>query len=363
MRYRVEVPTEAAAILNPQAVKPEQPFVLCQAWHAPHAPLESTEPLFSQTPAGQPKSMKTNRWIRGLGLLAAMLCWLPSGAAGAAPKGRAGEEGSGPPGKVFTYKQSAGQAREMEVYFPPNHDASKAKVPGLILFHGGSWSGGTLQQFRAACHYFATRGLVTATANYQMLGKKAAESLPPGETRKRVCVTDAKSAIRWFKEHAGELGVDPERIIAGGGSAGGHVSALATLNPGLNDPADPAGFDTGVVAYLWFNPAFSPEDHRDSEIDVLRSLRKEQAPSITFFGTNDTWLKGWEKVSEKLKDLGHSGSEQWFAEGQGHSFFNKEPWRTLTLLAADRFLVQRGLLQGEPTQAAPAGPERLFQRP
>lgn len=96
---------------------------------------------------------------------------------------------------------------------------------------------------------------------------------------------------------------------------------------------------------------------------MLRSLRKEQAPSITFFGANDGWLKGWEKVSEKLKDLGHSGSEQWFAEGEGHSFFNKEPRRTLTLLAADRFLVQRGLLQGEPTQAAPAGPERLFQRP
>lgn len=70
---------------------------------------------------------------------------------------------------------------------------------------------------------------------------------------------------------------------------------------------------------------------------MLRSLRKEQAPSITFFGANDGWLKGWEKVSEKLKDLGHSGSEQWFAEGEGHSFFNKEPWRTLTLLAADRF--------------------------
>jgi hypothetical protein len=95
----------------------------------------------------------------------------------------------------------------------------------------------------------------------------------------------------------------------------------------------------GVVAYLWFNPAFSPEDHRDSEVDVLRSLRKEQAPSITFFGANDGWLKGWEKVSEKLKHLGLSGSEQWFAEGEGHSFFNKEPWRTLTLLAADRFLV------------------------
>ncbi|MDP4582459.1 MAG: alpha/beta hydrolase, partial [Verrucomicrobiales bacterium] len=180
-----------------------------------------------------------------------------------------------PAGERRVYKDSAGKPRELELYFPPKHDATTAKVPGLILFHGGGWSGGSLNQFRAACAYFASRGLVCATAEYRMLTKDEAKALPAGETRKRVCVTDAKSAIRWFKQHAGELGIDPARIITGGGSAGGHISALATLNPGLNDPADPTDFDTSVVAYLWFNPAFSPADEVDPAIDVLRFVNKD----------------------------------------------------------------------------------------
>ena len=178
-----------------------------------------------------------------------------------------------PPGKVYVYKQSGGKPQEMEIYFPPNHDPAKVKVPGLILFHGGGWSGGTLSQFRNACEYFANRGLVTATVNYRMLDKVEAAKLPKGETRKRVCITDAKTAIRWFKQHAEELGIDPQRVITGGGSAGGHISVLATLNPGLNDPADRTEVDTSVVAYILFNPAFAGDDHQDSEVDVLRFLK------------------------------------------------------------------------------------------
>jgi dienelactone hydrolase len=192
-----------------------------------------------------------------------------------------------------------------------------------------------------------------------MLTKDEAAKLPAGETRKRACITDAKSAIRWFKEHATEFGIDPQRIITGGGSAGGHISALATLNPGLNDPADPKGIDTSVVAYLWFNPAFAPDDEKDAEVDVLRFLRKDIAPAIAFFGTEDTWLKGWMEAYEKLKTLGNTTTDLQFAQGQAHSFFNKDPWQTVTLIAADRFLVQQGLLKGEPTLKAPARGETL----
>ena len=260
----------------------------------------------------------------------------------------------GPPGKRMTYKQSAGKPRELEIYFPPNHDATKAKVPGLLLFHGGGWSGGSLSQFRTACAYFASRGLVCATAEYRMLTKDEAAKLPAGETRKRACITDAKSALRWFKQHAGEFGMDPARIITGGGSAGGHISALATLNPGLNDPADPVGFDTSVVAYLWFNPAFAPDDSKDAEVDVLRFLRKDIAPAIAFYGTEDTWLPGWHAAHAKLRSVGNSTTEQHFAAGQPHGFFNRDPWQSATLIAADRFLVRLGLLKGEPTLKAPA---------
>ncbi len=266
-----------------------------------------------------------------------------------------------PPGELRTYKTSAGKPRELELYFPPNHDPAKAKVPGLILFHGGGWSGGNLEQFRAASEYFASRGLVCATAEYRMLTREESASLPDGETKKRVCITDAKSAIRWFKNHAGELGIDPARIITGGGSAGGHISALATLNTGLNDPADPEGIDTSVVAYLWFNPAFAVDDTRDPEIDILRFVAKELPPAIAFFGTEDTWKKGWDIAYGKWREAGCTSIELQLAQGEKHGFFNKEPWLSVTLTAADRFLVELGLLEGEPTRPAPAGGETLVE--
>ncbi len=268
-----------------------------------------------------------------------------------------------PPGKVYVYKESAQKPRQMEIYFPPNHNPVKAKVPGMILFHGGSWSGGSLKQFRIACAYFASRGLVCATAEYQMLSKADAARLPAGATKKRVCVTDAKSAIRWFKQNAGELGIDPQRIITGGGSAGGHISALATMNPGLNDPADPKDIDTRVVAYVWFNPAFATDDHQDPEIDILTHLKVDLPPAIAFFGDKDTWKKGWDTAHAKWKSLGTKTIDLQLAPGQSHSFFNSGPWQDVTLIAADQFLVKHGLLTGQPTKTMPATGEKLVPTP
>lgn len=268
-----------------------------------------------------------------------------------------------PTGKPYIYKTSAGQERRMEIYFPPDHDPAKAKVPGLILFHGGGWGGGSLAQFRAACSYFASRGLVCATVEYQMHGKNGVAKPPAGQSRKRVCVIDAKSAIRWFKQNADEFGIDPDRIIAGGGSAGGHISALATMNPGLNDPADPEAIDTRVVAYLWFNPAFAPDDHKDSEIDILTHMKADLPPAIVFFGDNDEWKKGWDATYAKWKDLGAKTIELHIAKGQPHGFFNRPQWRTVSLIAADEFFVKHGLLTGEPTLKMPASGEKLVPAP
>jgi len=295
-------------------------------------------------------------------LFALLLLSIPSLAQNTAKK-KSGLGADAPPGKPYIYKESAGKPRQMEIYFPPGHDAAKAKVPGMILFHGGAWGGGSLGQFRIACAYFASRGLVCATAEYQMLSKADAAKLPAGETKKRVCVTDAKSAIRWFKQHAGELGIDPRRIITGGGSAGGHISALATMNPGLNDPADPKDIDTSVVAYVWFNPAFATDDHKDPEIDILRHLKADLPPAIAFFGDKDTWKKGWDTAYAKWKALGTKTIDLQIAPGQSHSFFNNGPWQTVTLIAADKFLVKQGLLSGEPLKTMPVSGEVLVPTP
>ena len=264
-----------------------------------------------------------------------------------------------PEGKIYSYKEEDGVTREMEIHFPKDHDAATESVPGIIMFHGGGWGGGKRDQFRYLCHYFAKRGLVAATVSYRLATKA-----DNGEgSRKRVCITDAKSAIRWYKQHAEKLGIDAHRIIAGGGSAGGHVSLLATTNPGLNDPHDDRSYDTSVVAYLLFNPALGMADAKDSEVDFLQHIRPDFPPAIVFFGSEDEkWLKGWNAAYTKMQSLDIRSVELWIADAQEHSFFNKQPWQDMTIRASDEFLKALGLIKGEPTLMLPKTPEKLVKK-
>ena len=201
---------------------------------------------------------------------------------------------------------------------------------------------------------------MAATVSYRLATKA-----DNGEgSRKRVCITDAKSAIRWYKNNAETLGIDPQRIIAGGGSAGGHVSLLATTNPELNDPQDNREHDTSVVAYLLFNPALGMADAKDSEVDFLQHIRPDFPPAIVFFGSEDEkWLKGWNAAYEKMQSLDNHSVEFWIAEDQEHSFFNKQPWQNITIRASDEFLKTHGLIQGEPTLGLPKNREQLVKKP
>lgn len=247
-----------------------------------------------------------------------------------------------PAGKPIVYKKSGGADQIMEVYFPANHDPKKSRVPAVLFFHGGGWAGGNLKQFRYACDYFAKRGLVAATANYQMLPKEQAD-----KNRKRVCITDAKSALRWMKQHAADLGIDPERIVTGGGSAGGHLSVMASYCPELDDPADPKGIDTSVRAHLLFNAAFLVRGReKDPVADVFNYVKPGMAPMIFFFGDKDGWKQGTDQLLPELRKAGNRAT-LWVGKDVGHSFWMKQPWYDLCLAESDRFLVSLGLLSGE----------------
>ena len=269
-----------------------------------------------------------------------------------------------PVGKVHIYKNEGDTAREIEIFFPKDHNPETKAVPGIIMFHGGGWGGGHRKQFRYLCHYFSTRGLGAATVTYKLAPKARTEKAKSTESRKRVCITDAKSAIRWYKQNAKKLGIDPQKIVAGGGSAGGHISLLATTNPGLNDPRDAKKYDTTVAAYLLFNPALSVEDAKDSEVDFLQHLKDDLPPAIVFFGRKDRWLKnGWKAASAKISSLKIDDSvDVRIAEGQDHGFFNRQPWADVTLIEADRFLKALGYLEGDPSLKMPETGEKLDRR-
>jgi acetyl esterase len=253
--------------------------------------------------------------------------------------------------KKYTYKTSGGKPRGIEVVSPEDHDPATKRTPGIILFHGGNWTDGSPAEFHDVCRHFAGRGLVAATVDYRMLlpyGPEKDKDPETGLTRKQVCVRDAKSAIRWFKEYADALGVDPARIVAGGGSAGGHIAVLASTTPDLDDPTDPPGIDTSVAAYMLWAPACTEADANDPPIDARRHVGKNFAPAVVFFGTEDSWLRHWKNLTQySIRPRGGAEPVVWYAQGGDHGVFGKQDWRAATIAAADRFLVDRGFLVGE----------------
>ena len=93
-------------------------------------------------------------------------------------------------------------------------------------------------------------GMVAMAAEYRI--KNVHKSTPFESTM------DAKSAIRWARKNAAKLGVDPVRIAAGGGSAGGHLAAAtATIGDEVNDPSDDLKTSAVPNALVLFNPALN----------------------------------------------------------------------------------------------------------
>ena len=122
--------------------------------------------------------------------------------------------------------------------------------PAAVFFYGGAWNRGTVTQFEQQAKYLASRGMVTFVADYRV---KSRQKVAPD-----ACVADAKSAVRWVRTHAERLGIDPERIAAGGGSAGGHIAAAAGMCDGLDDTAEAdSTISSKPNALLLFNPVYN----------------------------------------------------------------------------------------------------------
>ena len=124
--------------------------------------------------------------------------------------------------KDAIYKVVNNDSLMLRVYFPDNFKKKK-KHPTIVFFFGGGWNGGTITQFEDQSKYFASRGMVTAVVDYRV---KSRNKTTPFDA-----VKDAKSAMRYLKIHAKDFGIDIKKMVASGGSAGGHLAAATTLLP------------------------------------------------------------------------------------------------------------------------------------
>ena len=162
------------------------------------------------------------------------------------------------------YVEGAGPRQHLDVYTP--RDGARG-APVLLQIHGGGWTiGNKRQQALPLMMHLARRGWVCVAANYR---------LSPSATFPDHLI-DVKQALRWIRQHIAEYGGDPGFVAITGGSAGGHLSALAALT--ANRPEFQPGFetiDTSVQAAVPFYGAYDFTNSQNHAMGAgLRGFRR-----------------------------------------------------------------------------------------
>ena len=256
--------------------------------------------------------------------------------------------------RSMTYKTVGDKELKLHLHTPPGWQAGD-KRPAIIFFFGGGWNSGTVGQFEFQAEYLAGRGMVAARADYRV---KSRDGVTPDK-----CVEDARSAVRWMRKNARKLGIDPKKLVASGGSAGGHLAACTMISKSVEAKGDDLSMSTIPQAMVLFNPVLS-FDHEmligriggdkplARKISPTLHLDKNAPPALILFGIKDRLKAFGDEYWTKAEALGVR-ADKYIAEGQGHGFFNRSPWTEKTLLAVDKFLASLGFLQGGPTIQVP----------
>lgn len=277
-----------------------------------------------------------------------------------------------PEPETLVYKRIGDEELKFQVYRPGAASRGERR-PSIVWIHGGAWVGGTMDGTAPHAAYFASRGMAAFNINYRLAR--------PGGVTVGDCLADCRSALRYLRTHAADLGLDPDRIAVAGDSAGGHLAAsLGTLS-GFDNAGDDLSVSGRANAMILYNPIIdmtegdwiryavggrsladksSPRPAGPADLELARSLSPlfhvapKQPPAIVLHGRADTVVP----ASQAERFAAASGSvgnrcDLVLYEGIGHAFVvaaYKSPEAVVVeaIRAADRFLGSLGWLDGSP---------------
>ncbi|MDQ6641902.1 MAG: alpha/beta hydrolase [Actinomycetota bacterium] len=189
---------------------------------------------------------------------------------------------------------AGGRRARLDIYRPRGGkvDGEELKgAPVLVQVHGGAWIlGSKEQQGQLLMNQMAARGWVCVAINYRLAPKHPF----PAQ------IIDTKKALAWVKEHIASYGGDPSYIVVTGGSAGGHLAALAALTPG--DPAYQPGFENADTSVSACVPFYGVYDMAGATGDPAAVAMRDGflAPVIFKEKADDAHIADFERASPLL---------------------------------------------------------------
>jgi acetyl esterase/lipase len=258
------------------------------------------------------------------------------------------------PTALVTYKTVDDGKRPLSLHvFRPAGWKATDKRPVLVTFHGGGWTGGdpTTQYYMA--DRFAKRGWVGISVQYRLANPKS--EITPFDS-----VKDARSAVRYVRAHAAEIGVDPDKLVANGGSAGGHLAAATAMFGDVNDAADDLKVSPVPQLMILFYPVIDTGPKGYGNMKVGADWKKlspvdrvvpKLPPTLVLHGDKDTVTPyaGAKLFHERMKDA-RNDCELVTGTGGGHGYFTYEQAPLDEAMAqVDKWLKARG----DPTDLAP----------
>ena len=250
------------------------------------------------------------------------------------------------PTRKIVYKKIADRELSLHVFQPEGWKASDKRVC-YITIHGGGWTGMGPERMYAFADHFAKLGLVSISVQYRLASAKT-------NTTVFDCVKDVRSAMRYVRAHADELGIDPGKIIVSGGSAGGHLAASTAMFD-VNEDGDDLSISPTPNALVLLFPVIdtSAEGYgnarigdRWKELSPAHNVRPGLPPTITFHGTADptTPFKGAQIFHHAMLKAGNR-SELVIHEGGDHGYLMRtQPLFDECLAKTDAFLKSLSLL-------------------
>lgn len=257
------------------------------------------------------------------------------------------------PDAIIPFKTTVQTTLYLHVFVPENHTTNDMR-PCIVFFFGGGWYKGTPEHFYRQSTYLAKRGMVAVCPEYRV---KSVHGTTPFE-----CVEDGKSAMRYVRAHAKKLGIDPNRIAAGGGSAGGHVAAACAFVNDFNARTDDLSVSPVPNALVLFNPVidngpggFAHDSVKEKwrDFSPMHNIGASPPPMIFFLGTEDRHVPVATACETAERYRAHNGRcELRIYQDQPHGFFNykkdNDPFFLDTVREMDKFLNSLGYIKGEP---------------